>query len=127
MYYLDTSALVKLVFAEDESAALDEFVASNDVATSALSRVELRRVALRFSPAQLPSCEELLASCFQVLLTPGLLDRAGIAQPVSLRSLDAIHLTSALTLDADLEAFVAYDVRLLTAAKKAGLPVAAPA
>lgn len=58
MYYLDTSALVKFVFAEEESAALDTFVASRDLAVSALSRVELRRVALKVSPTQLPSCRE---------------------------------------------------------------------
>lgn len=126
MYYLDTSALVKFVFAEEESAALDTFVASRDLAVSALSRVELRRVALKVSPTQLPSCEELLASCFEVALTPALLERAGTAQPASLRSLDAIHLTAALTLGDDCEAFVGYDDRLLAAAEHAGLAVVRP-
>ncbi len=126
MHYLDTSALVKLVFTEDESKALESFVASHDVAASALSRVELRRVAMRVSLAHLPECEQLLASCFEISLTPALLDRAGAAQPPSLRSLDAIHLVSALTLGDDLEAFVAYDDRLLTAAEQTGLSIARP-
>lgn len=126
LYYLDTSALVKLVFAESESVALDTFVASRELVISALSRVELRRVAQRVSPKQLPNCDELLASCFEVLLTAAMLDRAGTAQPASLGSLDAVHLTVALTLGSDLEAFVAYDDRLLAAAEQAGLVVAKP-
>lgn len=54
-----------------------------------------------------------------------LLDDAGdLVYP--LKSLDAIHLTSALRLRRELVAFVAYDKRLLAAAEQAGLPVAAP-
>lgn len=126
MYYLDTSALVKLVFAEAESRALDSFIGSADVAISALSRVELRRVALRTDPKLTAACEELLESCFEIRLTSALLDRAGLAQPASLRSLDAIHLASALVLGDDLAAFVAYDDRLLTAAEHANLAIARP-
>jgi uncharacterized protein len=43
-----------------------------------------------------------------------------------LRSLDALHLASALSLDPDLETFVSYDARLVTAAGAAGLAVAQP-
>ncbi len=55
-----------------------------------------------------------------------MLGRAGTAQPASLRSLDAVHLTAALTLGSDLEAFVAYDDRSVAAAEQAGLMVAKP-
>jgi len=115
--YLDTSALVKLVFAEAESAALDRIVAAKEVAASALSRVELRRVAMRADPRQMGACEDLLASCFEVSLTPALLEHAGGVEPASLRSFDAIHLASALVLGDELESFVAYDGRLLAAAQ----------
>ncbi len=126
MFYLDTSALVKLVFAEAESAALDRFVAGLPVAASALSRVELLRVGLRADPRQTAACEELLESCFEVSLTPAVLDRAGGIQPASLRSLDAIHLSSALVLGDELQSFVAYDARLLAAAQDLQLPTSSP-
>ncbi|MBA2699489.1 MAG: type II toxin-antitoxin system VapC family toxin, partial [Nocardioidaceae bacterium] len=117
---------VKLIFAEAESAALDRFVGANGVAASALSRVELRRVALRADPRQMRACEDLLASCFEVSLTPALLDHAGGVEPASLRSLDAIHLASALVLGDELESFVAYDDRLLAAAQELELTTRSP-
>jgi len=43
-----------------------------------------------------------------------------------LRSLDAIHLASALAVGEGLLALVCYDVRLTTAAKRSKLPVVAP-
>jgi predicted nucleic acid-binding protein len=56
-----------------------------------------------------------------------LLSRAAALDPPELRSIDAIHLASALTLDAALTAFVTYDRRLEAAAVRAGLSVEAPA
>ena len=52
---------------------------------------------------------------------------AAKADPPALRSLDAIHLASALSLGSELEAFVTYDARLADAAREAGLTVVAPA
>jgi uncharacterized protein len=46
--------------------------------------------------------------------------------PVTVRSLDAIHLATALHIQGQLIAFVAYDSRLCDAARTAGLPVQAP-
>lgn len=126
MYYLDTSALVKLVFAEPESAALEAYLGTDPVAVSALSRTELRRVALRISPDQMPACDELLESCFEVTLTPAILDEAGIVEPASLRSLDALHLVCARRLGPELSGLVAYDERLVAAGEAAGLRVANP-
>lgn len=126
MLYLDTSALAKLVFAEPESAALDSFLADRELAISGLSRTELRRVVLRRSPQHMSVCEQLLSVCYQVAVTAALLDRAGTVKPADLRSLDAIHLVSALTLAEAMSGFVAYDKRLVEAAGQVGLPVASP-
>ncbi|HEY7043422.1 MAG TPA: type II toxin-antitoxin system VapC family toxin [Nocardioidaceae bacterium] len=127
MLYLDTSALVKLVFAEAESTVLARLVGDRDVAVSSLSRTELARVALRLDRRYITACHELIESCYELRLEPALLDRAGVAEPAALRSLDAIHLTSALTLGNSLESFVAYDARLLEAAAGASLPCLSPA
>ena len=55
-----------------------------------------------------------------------IVEQAAILIPRELRSLDAIHLASALSLNGDLTDFVAYDVRLCSAAESAGLPVVSP-
>lgn len=55
-----------------------------------------------------------------------LLDRAGDLDPASLRSLDAIHLASALTLGNDLGVVVTYDDRMLQGASALGLHTASP-
>lgn len=54
------------------------------------------------------------------------LHHAAALPPASLRSLDAIHLATALSLGDDLGVLIAYDARLLTAARAGGLPVATP-
>jgi len=54
------------------------------------------------------------------------IQRASMLTPPELRSLDAIHLASALSLRTALDAFVAYDTLLCAAAEAAGLPVASP-
>jgi predicted nucleic acid-binding protein len=47
--------------------------------------------------------------------------------PLTLRSLDAVHLATAVALAADIEGMVVYDRRLAQAARDAGLTVWAPA
>jgi predicted nucleic acid-binding protein len=54
------------------------------------------------------------------------IDHAATLPPASLRSLDAIHLATALSLGDDLGILIAYDERLVSAARDSGLPVATP-
>jgi hypothetical protein len=61
-----------------------------------------------------------------VPITRDLLETAADLGPPSLRSLDALHLATALSLGSALDAFVVYDERLARAATEAGLPVVAP-
>lgn len=68
----------------------------------------------------------MLESTTLLALRTDLLTRAGTLLPPALRSLDAIHLASALIIRDELDAFVAYDARLLEAASALGLPVASP-
>ena len=55
-----------------------------------------------------------------------IVEQAAILIPRDLRSLDALHLASALSLSNELTDFVAYDIRLCSAAMNAGLPVKSP-
>jgi predicted nucleic acid-binding protein len=126
--YLDTSALAKLLVAEDETHALRTYLREHRErrrVASSLVGTELRRAAGRLSPALLPVAEEVLSSLFLVPVDDALLDIAGTLAPAVLRSLDAVHLTSALRV-APLIAVVTYDQRLQEAARTLGLPVAAP-
>lgn len=130
MYYADTSALVKLVVREAESSALRDFVQSADgMATSDLARTELRRAIQRADAAAevLALARDLLRRVTMLSLTSDLLDAAGTIGPRALRSLDAIHLASAIALGDDLTAVITYDDRMAEAAVAMGLPVVAPA
>jgi predicted nucleic acid-binding protein len=125
--YLDASALVKLVTSEDDTDALRAFLATRPSrATSIVAIVEVRRAVLRRAPAALEAVSAPLAGVAVLSLDEEIAGRAGLVEPATLRTLDAIHLASAETLGADLEAFVTYDERLATAARAARLPVASP-
>lgn len=125
--YLDTSALVKLVVAERESASLREWCErQSELVVSDLSRTELSRAVRRVRPELMPRVRALLDALVLVALTGEILDAAGRLEPPALRSLDAIHLASALALGDDLDAFVTYDERQAQAATAYGLTVVTP-
>ena len=128
MIYFDSSALVKQVRDEAESSALREWLTAQGpviAVTSTLARVEVVRAVAGSGQEAIQRARALLSELTQLQLTSGLLDAAAdLTEP--LRSLDAIHLASALRLGAGLEWFVAYDKRLLEAAKAVGLAIAAP-
>ncbi|MHB8246833.1 MAG: type II toxin-antitoxin system VapC family toxin [Acidimicrobiales bacterium] len=129
MIYIDTSALVKLLFDEPESPALAAWL---DLRTeipkvsSDLSTVELLRTCQRIDESLVADARRLLDGVDLVPIDHVIVERAATLIPRELRSLDAIHLASALSLIGDLTEFVAYDVRLCSAAMKAGLPVMSP-
>ena len=129
MIALDSSALVKLVLDEPESAALETWLSSRaplSVTASDLVRVEVVRAVARADSAGVPRARTLLAGVDLVPVSRDLLDVAADLGPPSLRSLDALHLATALSLGSALDAFVVYDERLAQAATQAGLPVVAP-
>lgn len=130
MIYLDSSALVKIALAEPESAALSRWLAERadqPMVSSIIHRTEVARAVWRASPDRLPRTYRQMRGVEIVPLSRSVAEAAGAQAPPTLRSPDAIHLASALTLADDLTAFVAYDKQLLDAAHDAGLPVASPA
>ncbi|TFV63371.1 PIN domain-containing protein [Geodermatophilus sp. DF01-2] len=129
MIALDSSALVKLVVEEPESAALEAWLSGRaplSVTASDLVRVEVIRAVARVDSAGVPRARTLLAGVDLVPVSRVLLESAADLGPPSLRSLDAVHLATALSLGPILEAFVVYDERLARAATEVGLPVVAP-
>jgi predicted nucleic acid-binding protein len=128
--YVDSSALVKLVQTERESAALRGYLRRHRSllrATCALARVEVVRAV---APGGIPAvalARRQLGRFHQLDLDRELLDRAAaLPADTPLRSLDAIHLAAALTLPS-LRAVVTYDIRMQAAAHALGLPIEAPA
>src|SRR5260370_2957134 len=126
--YLDTSAAVKFLMTEPESAALRKWLGRRpERASAALLRVELVRVVRRAGiPRLIPEARKLLAGVHLIRLEDALLDHAADLAPSDLRSLDSIHLAAAASLGDDLAAVVSYDERLLAAATSLGLPTASP-
>lgn len=129
MIYLDSSALMKLVRAEEETAPLQAWLrtqAEVPVATSELGRVEVLRAARRVGGDALTEAQAVIGDVDLVPLDQGVRDLACEIGERLLRTLDAIHLASAVFLRDELTAFVAYDHRLASAARAAGLPTTTP-
>ncbi len=127
--YLDTSALAKLVRAETETDALRAWLQETSaevLASSVITTVELTRAARRSGPEAVPVARRVLSGISLVAITPSVVARAADLEPPVLRSLDALHLATAMEIGASLATLVAYDVRLLDAAAQLGLPTAAP-
>lgn len=126
MLYVDTSAAIKLLLAEDESDALAAFLqgAENALVTSRVGVLELRRVARRGGASA--DRAEALAATLTVIELDALVEELAVKLDPDLRALDAIHLASALATGDALRKFVCYDTRLARAATREGLPVVSP-
>jgi uncharacterized protein len=130
LIYLDTSAFLKTVLSEPQSGALGEYLAAFGSArfvSSALLAVEARRSILRTVPADLSRVDLELLDVIQIDTTGVVLETASRLPDPMLRTLDAIHVATALLIREDLEVLVSYDQRMLAAAAAHGLPTAAPA
>jgi predicted nucleic acid-binding protein len=128
MVYLDSSALVKLVVLERESRALRAYLGRDPERVSCgLARTEVLRAVRPVGPAAVERARRILRSINVVRLDEALLDAAGMLEPITLRSLDAIHLAAAQLVAPDLRAVVTYDRRMAEAAAALGFPVASPA
>lgn len=127
-FYIDTSALMKLVVAEAESEPLKNWVEreQRDLIACDLVRTELQRAVRRVAPDRATRSRAVLDSITLTAVTPAIFEEAGRLDPATLRSLDAIHLASALDLGDDLEGLITYDDRLAAASEANGVAVVAP-
>jgi predicted nucleic acid-binding protein len=129
LVYLDSSALVKLVVREPESQALIEFLRDRpDRVSSALVLAEVPRALrrARLGTAVRRRAREILARVALVDIDRRALTFAAAIDPPTVRTLDAIHLATALVLREDLRALVTYDRRLAASAERADLQVQRP-
>jgi len=127
-FYLDTSALVKLVVHEPETDGLRDWLAETprDPVVCDLARTELMRAVRRVAPELLVQARMVLDALTITEVTTAVFEAAGRLDPSTLWTLDAIHVAAALDLGDDLEGMVTYDERLAQAAQQNGILVAAP-
>jgi len=123
--YLDTSAFLKLLVAEDESEDLRAAVADADLWSSTLLDIEAHRAARRLGVdrSRVTEAIEVVTLVFPAETTFATARTVG---PDTLRTLDALHLATALELGADLEAVVTYDARLAAGCEALELSVVTP-
>ena len=125
--YLDSSALAKLVLRERETSSLREYLKKSTMRlTSAISEVELRRAAARANANADVAARRVLSVVTQVEVTRDVLKGAATVMPTTLKSLDTLHLATALLVASDLDVFVTYDSQLGAAAATAGFVVVQP-
>ena len=133
LFYLDASALVKLLRDEPETTALRTFLADDDLVCCELCLVEVPRAIRRAAAWQprlpieilLDRAAELLGALGLLPLDRQSLEAAGAITEPALRALDAIHVIAAAAVS-PLDAFVSYDERQSAAARLAGLRTVAP-
>jgi len=105
---------------------LRELSGWDGVVSSALLEVEALRACARYDNERVERARVGLQGVSLVPLDGAVLRLAANLPPPGLRSLDALHLATALSLEADLGVMVVYDRRLADAASGAGVAVAAP-
>ena len=128
IWYLDSSALVKLVAVEAHSAAMYRWQeeAEARLVTCDLGEAEVLRAVRRVDTALMDRARAVLSTIDIVPLDRSHLTRAALITPAHLRTLDAIHVVTALDLGDRLQGFVTYDERQAAAARDHGMQVESP-
>jgi uncharacterized protein len=118
---------MKLIVEEVESDALASAINAEtpDLVACVLLETELRRAVHRIPGPTQEAVTALLDGVGLYELPVSIFQEAGLLPGVSLRSLDALHITAAIRIGVD--RLVAYDMRMVEAARGLGLSVFAPA
>lgn len=125
--YIDTSALGRVLLDEPDKGAIKDALDSFDrVTASRLLRIELRRVGLK--RGLLDRAESLLTDISLIPLEDQILTATETLKPLSVGTLDAIHLATAIHLAGagELDALMTYDKQLANGAREHGITVLAP-
>lgn len=128
LLYLDSSAIVKLIVPEPETKALRDLLRSwPERVSSVIARIEVERMARRIGGGAIRRARSVLSRLALIEIDEAVVRTAAALQPAELRTLDAIHLATALSLGQDLGVLCAYDIRIAGASAAAGVEVVAPA
>ena len=125
-WYIDSSAILKLIFTEKETAELDK-VMSNKMVTSTLTRVEVKRAVGRINAEKLVVANEVLEQIQFTELDSQTLQLAEAFTPeITLRTLDAIHVASFLRITDAVKGIITYDKQMIANAAVMGIKVLSP-
>ena len=125
-WYADSSAILKLLIVEKDSAALTDFI-DFTIKSSALTRVEVIRVLHKIAPEKIDRAQIILAGIDLTPLNPAILSMAeNFAPAITLKSLDALHVATAIFLDKSVEGVITYDKAMIKNAKELRIKVASP-
>jgi predicted nucleic acid-binding protein len=124
--YLDSSSVLKIIFREEHSVSLAKYL-NGVLISSDLLKVEVKRSLINRKYGELDATQELFARCHYIPISSGIISAAqNLDFGIAIRSLDAIHLASAMCLfGLDFE-IVTYDQRLIDVCKLAGVIAASP-
>ena len=126
MWYIDSSAIIKLIKPEKESAALTKKLPSALIA-SRISRVEVTRTIIRYEPDLLDATYDVLADIQMVPVEDAIVTIAeNLPQFIELRSLDSLHIASALAIKNVLKGIITYDKEMVIAAEALGFKTLSP-
>lgn len=125
-WYIDSSAILKLLISEKESIALVAFLDA-PVKTSVISRVEVIRSLNRISPEKIAEGQAAL-SRFEMtpVSSPILMLAENFPVSITLKSLDAVHVATVIFLDKSVEGVITYDKAMIKNAKELGIKVVSP-
>ena len=125
-WYLDSSAILKYIFAEPERPALVKALTSQAI-SSELARLEVKRAVYRINPKDIILANEELSRINFVSISNQVLGIAeSFTNSVTLATLDAIHVATAITLGKGIEGIITYDKQMITNARNMGIKVLSP-
>jgi predicted nucleic acid-binding protein len=125
-WYLDSSAILKYVFAEPERPAMVKALTSQAI-SSELARLEVKRAVYRINPKDIALANEELSRVNFVSISNQILTVAeSFTGSVTLATLDAIHVATAISLGNQIDGIITYDKQMLTNARNMGIKVLSP-
>ena len=125
-WYLDSSAILKLILDEIERPFLLKTLKTKSI-TSRISRVEVKRTVTRLAPEHLKLTNSELEKFDYLPLSPSVLSIAeGFTAKVTLKTLDALHIASVLSLGTFIDGLITYDKQMIKNAKELGIRVLSP-
>ena len=125
-WYLDSSAILKTIFDEQERPDLLRFLNSQST-SSRLSKIEVRRTVARLVPTKTAEVNlELDKINFLPISNPILMAAENFSSELTLRTLDAIHIATVMSLEGSIEGLITYDRQMIANAKLLGIKVISP-
>jgi len=125
-WYLDSSAILKTIFDEQERPDLLRFLNSQST-SSRLSKIEVRRTVARLAPTKTAEVNlELDKINFLPISNPILMAAENFSSEITLRTLDAIHIATVMSLEGSIEGLITYDRQMIANAKLLGIKVVSP-